>query len=114
MKHYSSKKRDQLVRHLPDCSDILRGSLLQRIIRHSHGCPKCARGKGHPVAVLAITYPGRKIRHISLRREQVPTVRRQLQNFQRLKSGLEQISELNQQALRTNLSKGTSGRRNRD
>lgn len=114
MKHYSSKKRDQLVRDLPDCGDILRGSLLQRIIRHRQGCPKCARGKGHPVTVLAVTYPGREIRHISLRREQVPTVRRQLQNFHRLKAGLERISELNQQALRTDLRKEKSGRRNRD
>lgn len=102
------------MRGLPDCGDILRGSLLQRIIRHRQGCPKCARGKGHPVAVLAVTYPGGKIRHISLQREHVPTVRRQLENFQRLKAGLEQISELNQKALRTKLRDGKSGRRTRD
>jgi len=114
MKHSTSKKRDRLVRDLPDLSDILRGSLLQRIIRHRRGCPKCERGEGHPVAVLAVTYPERRIRQISLRREQVPEVRRQLENFQRLKAGLEQICELNQKALRADVAGVKSGRGNRD
>ena len=114
MKHSTSKKRDRLVRDLPDLSDILRGSLLQRIIRHRRGCPKCERGEGHPVAVLAVTYPERRIRQISLRREQVPEVRRQLENFQRLKAGLEQICELNQKALRPEVAGVKSGRGNRD
>src|SRR6266566_7440584 len=86
----------QVLRDLPDLTDILRGSLLQRIIHHRQGCPKCERGEGHPVSVLAVSYPGRRIRHISLRSEQVPEVRRQLETYQRLKASLEQICELNQ------------------
>jgi len=103
-------KRTQLLHDLPDLTDILRGSLLQRIIRHRQGCPKCEQGQGHPVAVLAVSYPGRRIRHISLRSEQVPEVQRQLENYQRLKAGLEQICELNQQALRTNVAAPKSRR----
>lgn len=114
MKHTSAQKRDCLVRDLPDLTDILRGSLLQRIIRHRQGCPKCERGEGHAVAVLAITYPGRRLRHISLRSEQVPEVRRQLGNYQRLKARLEQICELNQKALRAAARDRKSGRRHRD
>ena len=102
----------QLLRTLPDLSDILRGSLLQRMIRHRQGCPKCERGEGHPVSVLAVTYPGRRIRHISLSAEQVPQVRRQLDNYQQLKAALEQICELNQQALRADTT--DSRLRNRD
>jgi hypothetical protein len=113
MKHIAHKRR-QLLHDLPDLTDILRGSLLQRIIRHRQGCPKCARGEGHPVSVLAVSYPGRRIRHISLRSEQVPEVQRQLDNYQRLKANLEQLCELNQQALRTNVVDSKSGRRNRD
>jgi len=64
--------------------------------------------------VLAVTYPGRKIRHISLHSEQVPMVRRQLNNFQRLKAGLEQIAELNQQALRAKATIRKGRRHNRD
>jgi hypothetical protein len=113
MKHKGSGQA-QLLRHLPDLSDILRGSLLQRIIRHRQGCPKCERGEGHPVSVLAVTYPGRRIRHISLGAEQVPQVRRQLDNYQRLKTALEQICELNQQALRADVADSKLRRRNRD
>ena len=109
-----SKQRTELIRDLPDMSDILRGSLLQRTIRHRQGCPKCERGEGHPVAVLAVSYPGPRIRQISLRKEQVAEVQRQLENFQRLKAGLEQICELNQKALRPETSGAKSRRRHRD
>jgi hypothetical protein len=80
--------------------DLLRGSLLQRTIRHKRGCPKCARGEGHPVLVLAVTFPGHKIRHISLRPEQKELVEKWLDNYHRLKDRIEQICELNLSLLR--------------
>jgi len=113
MKHIA-RQRNKLLRDLPNLTDILRGSLLQRIIRHRQGCPKCDRGEGHPVSVLAVSYPGRRIRHISLRSEQIPEVQRQLENYQQLKASLEEICELNQQALRTNLADSKSRRRAHD
>jgi hypothetical protein len=94
------EKRDRLLASLPAARDILRGSLLQRTIRHRTGCPKCARGEGHPIAVLAIGYPGGTIRQISLPQEQVLHVRRSLANYRKLKAALEKICELNQQLLR--------------
>ena len=106
--------KNKSLRNLPDVNDILRGSLLQRMIRHRQGCPKCERGEGHPVSVLAVTYPGRRVRHISLSVEQVPRVRRQLENYQRVKAALEQICELNQQALRTEGGGSKSRRPSRD
>src|SRR5579863_2876340 len=51
------RKRDRLAARLPDAGYVLRGSLLERVIRHRTGvCPKCDRGEGHPVAVLAVGY----------------------------------------------------------
>ena len=94
-------QRDRLLARLPEAREILRGSLLQRTIRHRTGCPKCARGEGHPVAVLAIGYPGGVIRQISLPQEQVAFVRRCLANYRRLKAALEKMCELNQQLLRS-------------
>ncbi len=96
----AATRRDRLAARLPDATHILRGSLLQRIIRHRTGCPKCDRGEGHPVAVLAVGYPGRVTRQISLRKQQVPYVKRCLANYQKLKAALEEICELNQQLLR--------------
>lgn len=95
------QRRDRLLARLPEARDILRGSLLQRTIRHRTGCPKCSRGEGHPVAVLAVGYAGGIIRHISLRREQVARVRRCLGNYRKLKTALEKICELNRQLLRS-------------
>jgi hypothetical protein len=97
------RKRDRLASSLPDARDVLRGSLLQRIIRHRSGCPKCDRGEGHPVAVLAVGYPGARIRQICLRKEQVAQVRRSLAKYQKLKAAIEQICEMNQQLLRAEL-----------
>ncbi len=92
--------RDRLVARLPDARDILRGSLLDRIIRHRKGCPKCDRGEGHPVAVLAVGYPGGRTRQFSLRKQQIAPVKRCLANYQKLKSAIERICEINQQLLR--------------
>jgi hypothetical protein len=96
----ASRIRDRLVSRLPGARDILRGSLLQRVIRHRSGCPKCERGEGHPVAVLAIGYPGARIRQICLRKDQVPYVKRCVANYQKLKATIERICELNQELLR--------------
>jgi hypothetical protein len=95
-----TRKRDRLAARLPGAAHILRGSLLERVIRHRSGCLKCARGEGHPVAVLAVGYPGGRTRQISLRREQVRYVKRCLANYQKLKAAIEGICELNQQLLR--------------
>jgi len=95
-----TRKRDRLAARLPAATHILRGSLLQRVIRHRSGCPKCARGEGHPVAVLAVGYPGGRTRQISLRTQQVSQVKRCLANYQRLKAAIEEICQLNQQLLR--------------
>jgi hypothetical protein len=95
------QQRERLLSRLPSARDILRGSLLQRTIRHRTGCPKCARGEGHAVAVLAVGYPGGTIRQISLPQEQVTQVRRCLANYRKLKAALEKICELNQQLLRS-------------
>jgi hypothetical protein len=102
------QRRDRLLARLPEARDILRGSLLQRIIRHRTGCPKCARGEGHPVAVLAVGYPGGVIRQTSLSPEQAADVRRGLDNYHKLKAALEEICELNQQLLRSDRNKDKS------
>jgi hypothetical protein len=94
------RKRDQLAATLARGGDALRGSLLERTTFHSSGCPKCARGEGHPQWVLNVNYPGAKTRQLCLRPEQVPQARKALQRYQQVKETLEAISELNQYLLR--------------
>src|SRR5438105_1576629 len=96
----ATRKRDKLAARLSSPTGILRGSLLQRTVRHSSGCLKCARGEGHTLWVLTVGYPGGKTRQVSLRPEQVPQVRKALQRYRDFKQALEGISELNQFLLR--------------
>src|ERR1700688_2455592 len=93
----SLRAREKLVGKLPV---LLRGSLLERTVRHTKYCPKCARGEGHRVFVLTVTYAGGRTRQLSVRRERVAEVRRWLDNYQRLKHSIEAICELNHDLLR--------------
>jgi len=94
------RTRDKLVSKLPITGEVLRGTLLERTVRHSTGCPKCARGEGHQVFVLTVTYPGGRTRQFSVRRERVEEVRRWLANYQKLKEAIEAVCELNHDLLR--------------
>ena len=92
--------RAKLAASLTSTTEILRGSLLHRHIRHRSGCTTCAQGPGHPVWVLTVTYPGGRTKQISLSAEQKPLVQQWLRNYHKLKDTLERICELNQQLLR--------------
>src|SRR5882757_9162556 len=96
----ATQKRDRLAAGLSGLGEVLRGSLLERTIHHSSGCPKCARGEGHPLWVLNVNYPGGQTRQLSLRPAQVAQVRKALQRYRAVKETIEAISEINQQLLR--------------
>ena len=59
-----------------------------------------ARGEGHLISVLTVSYPGGRTKQISLRPEQKPIVERWLRNYHKIKATLERICELNHQRLR--------------
>src|ERR1700694_3924721 len=96
----SLRAREKLVGKLPVTGELLRGSLLERTVRHTKGWPKCARGEGHRVFVLTVTYAGGRVRQFSVRRERVAEVRQWLDNYQKLKRAIEGIYELNHELLR--------------
>jgi len=102
--------RQTLVGELPVTGEILRGSLIERMVRHSSGCTICAGGGGHPLWVLTVGYAGGRTRQFSLRGEQVDAVRRWLGNYYKLKEAIEAICELNHALLRP---EDTSQRRSR-
>ena len=92
--------RQAMVAGLPVTGELLRGSLLERTVRHSRGCTICAGGGGHRLWVLTVGYPGGRTRQLSLRREQVEEVRHWLGNYHKLREALEEICELNHALLR--------------
>src|ERR1700758_3064250 len=103
--------RVKLVGKLPVTGELLRGSLLERTVRHKNGCPKCARGEGHQVYVLTVSYGGGRVRQFSVRRERVAEVRRWLENYQKLKDAIEAICELNHDLLRPDAATKSGGKK---
>lgn len=101
MKEDTRSRRDKLADSVGTPAEILRGSLLERTIRHKKGCRTCAEGGGHSAWVLSINYPGGRNKQISLRPGQKATAERWLANYHRLKDKLEGICELNQILLRS-------------
>ena len=94
------RQRDKLVHSIDGPAEILRGSLLERTIRHKSGCRRCAGGEGHPALILTINYAGGRNKQISIRPEQKAQVERWLANYHELKEKLEGICELNHVLLR--------------
>ena len=94
------KTRQRLVENLPVTGELLRGSLLNRTVRHTRDCPKCARGEGHQVFVLTVSYAGGRTRQFSVRRERVAEVCRWLDNYRKLKQAIEDVCEINHELLR--------------
>jgi hypothetical protein len=93
-------RRDKLARSIGQPTEIVRGSLLERTIRHKRGCQTCARGDGHPAWILSVNYAGGRNKQISIRPEQKEQVERWLSNYHGVKDKLEAICELNHALLR--------------
>ena len=94
------RARQKLISKLSVTGELLCGSLLERTVRHTKDCPKCARGEGHQVFVLTVSYPGGRTRQFSVRRERIAEVRRWLSNYRELKEAIEAVCELNHDLLR--------------
>jgi hypothetical protein len=106
--------RQTLIAQLPISGEIVRGSLIERMVHHTRGCTICAGGGGHPLWVLTVGYAGGRTRQFSLRREQVEDVRRWLGNYHKLREALEAICELNHALLRPDDAAPRRARRTRD
>lgn len=101
MKHKAAiRTRERLAADLPPLTEIIRGSLLHRTIRHKKGCPKCARGEGHSAWVLTVGYAGGITKQFSIRPEMRDQVERWLKNYHELKARLEAICEANHALIR--------------
>ena len=64
--------------------------------------------------VLTVSYAGGRTRQLSVRRERVGEVRRWLDNYRKLREGLEAICELNHELLRPGSGAAKRGRKTRD
>jgi hypothetical protein len=80
---------------------ILRGSLIERFLRCGKPGCKCADGPGHgPKCYLSVSYASRRPQQDYVPQESRRRVAQSLANYQKLKTLLESICDVNRELLR--------------
>lgn len=99
----AERKRQRLLAQLPDLRHILRGSLVTRYRRCGQPTCRCARDgdPGHgPAYYLMVTVPPGKTVQVYVPKEHKDEVKAWLDNFQRAREKLDEISTLNRDLLK--------------
>ncbi len=109
------KQRTKTAERLGDVSQILRGTLLERMTRcNKSGC-RCMRGEKHgPAYYVTVTYGKGKTRQIYVSKERKGVVEAWIANYYRVWKVLEEISRVNLELLRLGVEAGVkrpSGRK---
>lgn len=80
---------------------ILRGSLIERYLRCGKPGCRCAQGAGHgPKCYLSVSYPDRRPQQDYIPQRLRNQVTQSLANYQKVKSLLEGICDINRELLR--------------
>ena len=93
-------QRQRAVQKLPPIEEVLRGSILERLVRCGQPNCRCASGERHSATVLTVSFPGGRTEQISLPAAVVPTVRGWVANSQRWWAIIEKVSAINRDLLR--------------
>ena len=95
------KRRQGLARLLPPLEEVLRGSLRERYLTCGNPGCKCARGERHgPVWYLSVTLDQSHRTGFTIPADQVEQVRQWIDNYHRVKTNLEKISDINRELMR--------------
>jgi hypothetical protein len=93
-------RRQDVVDHLPPFTEVIRGSLLDRRLRCGKRTCHCARGEGHRVWYLTVSFARGRTEQVTVPPALVPAVRRWVANYARWWEGLEEVSAINRELLR--------------
>lgn len=96
-------RRQQLLQQLPPLHELLRGSFFVRHRRCGKPSCHCARGPGHRIAVVGVTFAGGATAQIAVAHDLESVARRWVRNYQRCWNTLERISTINRQLLQRRL-----------
>lgn len=95
------RRRQTLLRKLPQLDALLRGSLIERFKRCGKPGCKCAEGPGHgPKYYLSVSFPGERPQMDYVPQENLETTRALLDNFHEVRAGLEEVCAINRELLR--------------
>jgi len=84
---------------LPPLEEVLRGSFLQREIRCGKPTCRCAKGAGHPILYLTVTFPGGRTQQVTVPRDLARTVQLWIRNYRRWWEAIEEVSAINRRLL---------------
>jgi hypothetical protein len=91
-------RRAKIPKTLPPLEEVLRGSFLQREIRCGKPTCRCAKGAGHPILYLTVTFPGGRTQQL-VPRDLARTVQLWIRNYRRWWEAIEKVSAINRRLL---------------
>ena len=99
-------QRQRAVQKLPPIEEVLRGSILERLVRCGQPNCRCASGERHTATVLTVSFPGGRTEQMSLPAAVVRTGRAWVANYQRWWEIIEKVSAINRELLRAQRREG--------
>jgi hypothetical protein len=94
------ERRSRLLQRLPPFEEVLRGSVVRRLLRcGKRGC-RCATGEGHPAVYLSITLAGGRTEQISLPTSLIRRAEQGVANYHAWWEAIEKVSAINRELLR--------------
>lgn len=94
------QRRARLLRQLPPLEGVLRGSLVERVVRCGRANCRCAHGAGHPNVFFSVTVAGGRTEQLSIPPDLVRGVRAGMAAYARWWAIVEEVSAINRQVLR--------------
>jgi hypothetical protein len=94
------ERRTRLLNRLPPCEEVLRGSVVRRLLRCGKPGCRCATGEGHLAVYLSVTHPGGRTEQISLPSSLIRRAEQGVAHYHAWWAAIEQISAINRELLR--------------
>jgi hypothetical protein len=94
------ERRRRILAKLPPLEEILRGSVVERVLRCGKPGCHCAEGAGHRATYLSVTLAGGRTEQISLPAELVPLARRGVAAYHAWWAAVEKLSAINRDRIR--------------
>ena len=94
------ERRRRILAKLPPLEEILRGSVVERVLRCGKPGCHCAEGEGHRATYLSVTHAGGRTEQISLPAALVPLARRGVAVYRAWWAAIERLSAINRDQIR--------------
>lgn len=93
-------RKRKIPKTLPPFDALLRGSLFQREIRCGKPTCRCAKGPGHPVRYVSVSFRKGRTEQVTVPADLAPTIQSWIQNYRLWWQAIEAVSAINLRLLR--------------